>query len=347
MNHRLITFVNILAASLSRSKPEVMLGMGEFFFIPAWHCLSMLQRHTGSRLLPLSKVHRTFVHSENRFQMERLFQESVSSLDRVGDSFLPIEHGLNSTLFYDTLDSALAAVELYQHELNKRMSQTGGLIGSSWLGPHLTSSGTEFRKLCEDYERSKRMRARLEEIRYVINMIQSSSNTVRDALRFLRDTFMSMAPVDLAAEGVVVLPRAFQEHLSDPNFSWIRQDWSSGTTPAANGSVSFHFDLDRANQKDLSAIRSALKVVCNDRTNAQVAGGAIHMICATQHYASWFAKFDDGLIYGTRRSWVMERIEAQRRYELEIGADYERLADVAIRALEMHERGRQIPDHLG
>ncbi|KAL9009884.1 MAG: hypothetical protein Q9180_009355, partial [Flavoplaca navasiana] len=224
---------------------------------------------------------------------------------------------------------------------------TGGLVASSRLGYFLTSSGTEYRTLCENYERSKRMRARLEEIRHVINMVQSSSNMVRDALRFLRDTFTSMAPVDLAAEGVVVLPRAFQEPPSHPNFSWIRQDWSSGTIPVANESVPFHFDLDRANQEDLSAIRSALKVVCNDRTNAQVAGGAIHMICAIQQYASWFAKFDDGVIYGTQRSWVMERMEAQRRYKLEIGAHYEHLADVAIQALEMHERGRQIPEYLG
>ncbi|KAL8836709.1 MAG: hypothetical protein Q9176_006130 [Flavoplaca citrina] len=279
--------------------------------------------------------------------MTRLHDASVTSLDYIVDSFLPIQHGPNTLVLFDTLDSAIAALELYQHDLKKRMSQTGGWIASSWLGPHLTSSGTEYRKLCEDYERSKRTRARLEEIRHVINMIQSGSNTVRDALRFLRDTFMSMAPVDLAAEGVVALPRAFQEHLSRPNFSWIRQDWDSGTSPAANASVSFHFDLDRANQKDVSAIRSALKVVCNDGTNAQVAGGAIHMVCAIQQYASWFANFDDGLIDGTQRSWVMERMEAQRRYELEIEANHEHLADVAIKALEMHERGRQIPEHLG
>ncbi|KAL8977948.1 MAG: hypothetical protein Q9205_006358 [Flavoplaca limonia] len=347
MNHRLITFVNILAAFLSRSKPEAMLGWVEFLFFPFWHCFSMLQRHTGSWLLPLSKLHRLFVQSEIRFQMTRLHDASVTSLDYIVDSFLPIQHGPNTLVLFDTLDSAIAALELYQHDLKKRMSQTGGWIASSWLGPHLTSSGTEYRKLCEDYERSKRTRARLEEIRHVINMIQSGSNTVRDALRFLRDTFMSMAPVDLAAEGVVALPRAFQEHLSRPNFSWIRQDWDSGTSPAANASVSFHFDLDRANQKDVSAIRSALKVVCNDGTNAQVAGGAIHMVCAIQQYASWFANFDDGLIDGTQRSWVMERMEAQRRYELEVGANHEHLADVAIKALEMHERGRQIPEHLG
>ncbi|KAL8913379.1 MAG: hypothetical protein Q9171_001794 [Xanthocarpia ochracea] len=348
MNHRLITFIHTYTASLSRSKPEAMLGWFEILFIPWWHCLSMFQRHTGSRLLPISKVHRSFVLSEIRFQMTRLVDESVASLDRINDSFLAVQQGPDSTSSSAPLASAVAAVEMFRHRLKETWPDTG-LFTWSWFGPRLTSTGIEYRKLYEDDPRSKRMLARLEEIRQVITILQSDLEILQDSLNFLHNTFMSIAAVDLAAEGVVALPQAFQEHLAHETFSWMRQDWSiepSQTAPAAIESVQFHFDLDRANQKDLSDIRSALMLVCNDKTNTQLAGGAIHMICAIQKYARAFSKLDNRLIYGIQRSWLTERAEAQRRYEKNIGATYEHVADVAIHALELHEQGGQVPEYL-
>lgn len=338
MNHQLINFINTYLVSLSRSEPEALLGWFELFF-PWWHCLSMFQRYTGSRLLPASKVHRSFVTSEIRFQMKRLIDESVASLDRINDSFLAIQQGPNSTSSSAFLGSAVTAVKLHQHRLKETLRLTGGLHTSSWFGPFLTSTGTKYRKLCEDYERSKRMRTRLEEIQYVITTSKLDQEILQDDLQFLRTTFMRIADVDLAAEGVIKLARAFREHLR-------QQDWGvepNKKVPAANGSVRFQLDQDRANQKDLSNIQSALILVCNDRT----AGGAIHMICAIQRYASAFSKFDDGLIYGTQRNWLVERAQAQRRYEQEIRATYEHIAEVVIHASKLLERGRQIPEYLG
>ncbi|KAI4116516.1 MAG: hypothetical protein LQ345_003078 [Seirophora villosa] len=351
MNQRLLTFINMYAGSMSRSRDE--LSWPYVVLAPMWPCLAMLQRHTGSLLLPVSKDYRTFVNSEIRFQMTRLLDESNSSLERINDSFIAIQQGPNSTSLSASFDSALAAVELYQQRLNERLRQRGGVLTWSLFFP-VTSAGAEYRKLQEDFERSKRMQTSLTAIQSVITTSMLDLKMLQEELHFLRQAYTSISSVSLAAEGIVALPRAFHQNLGQPHFSWMRLDWTTDTNPtnsASHDTLHFHYDLGRADSQNnnITAIRVALSQVCNNRTNhAQVAGGggAIHMICAIQRYATAFARFDHGLIHNIQGSWLMERRAAEARYEQSIGANAEHVAEVAINALRAHEQGSQVPEFL-
>ncbi|KAL8840859.1 MAG: hypothetical protein Q9176_003602 [Flavoplaca citrina] len=347
MNQRWLTFVNMYAGSMSRSRDE----MGWLFvvFAPGWPCLSMLQRHGWSPLPPVSKDYRTFVISEIRFQMKRLIDENNNSLERIGDSFIAIQQGPNSTSLSASFDSAQAAVESYQQRLNEAARQSVGALTWSLFGPFI-SAGKEYFKLQDDYERSKRMQSSLRAIQSIITTSIADVQILQDELQFLRQAYTSIGSVSLAAEGVVSLPRAFQQNLGQPSFSWIRQDWNTdtdSTSPASNATSQFHYNLNRADQKNIADIRAALSLLCDHRThNTQPAGGAIHMICAIQRWATAFAPFDHALIHNIQGSWLIERRAAEERYEQTIGATVEHVAEVAIHAHREHVQGRRIPEFL-
>ncbi|KAI4272432.1 MAG: hypothetical protein LQ337_005301 [Flavoplaca oasis] len=347
MNQRLLTFVNMYAGSMSRSRDEMSWVL--VVCAPIWPCLSMLQRHSGSPLPPFSTDYRTFVTSEIRFQMTRLIGELKNSLERVNDSFIAIQAGPNSTSLSASVDSALVAVELYQQRLNEALRQSGGVLTWSLFSP-LTSAGTEYRKLQEDYERSKRMQSSLRAIKSVITTSIADVQILQGELLFLNQAYTSIGSVSLAAEGVVRLPRAFQQNLGQPYFSWIRQDWNTdtgSTSPALNATSQFHYDLSRADEKNIADIRAALSLVCDHRTNnTQPAGGAIYMICALQRWATSFAPFDHALIHNIQGSWLIERRAAEERYKQTIRANVEHIAEVAINTLREHEQGRQVPEFL-
>ncbi|KAL8960320.1 MAG: hypothetical protein Q9193_002957 [Seirophora villosa] len=349
MNQRLLTFISMYAGSMSRFRDE--LGWPHVVFAPIWPCLSMSQRHTGSLLLPVSKDYRTFVNAEIRFQMSRLIDESNSSLERINDSFIAIQQGPNSTSLSTCFDTALAAVESYQQQLNERLRQSGGVLTWSLFSPVITSAGTEYRKLQEDFERSRRMQTSLTAIQSVITTSIFDLKMLQDELHFLRQAYTSIGSVSLAAEGIVALPRAFQQNLGQLHFSWMRQDWNPDTNPtnsSSNDPSQFHYDLNRADsQNNITDIRVAFSQVCNNRiNNTYVAGGAIHMICALQRYATAFARFDHGLIHDVQRSWLIERRAAEERYMQSIGANAEHVAEVAINTLREHKQGRQVPEYL-
>ena len=307
MNQLLNTFINLYSAYIFQSRGEDGTLAWSLFYAPWWDCLSMFQRHTGSRQLPASRVYRSFVVSEIRFQMKRLVDGHIESLETVSKSFSATQLGIDLKSLCEILRITIDATESYQRSLD------GKTLKTTWPFLQIFSQESqEVRKRCE------RMRDRLRDVQRVVDTIEMDSDKLRSELTHLGTAFEGIAKVDLVAEGVVVLPRAFTDRLGRSQFSWMRQDWDSESNSpisAANGTIQLQYDLAQSANTDSSELRSALRMVCDNRTISQRAGGAIHMICALQRYAEAFSSFDDGLIEGAQRSWLRERIEAQQRLE--------------------------------
>ncbi|KAI4270364.1 MAG: hypothetical protein LQ337_006732 [Flavoplaca oasis] len=239
--------------------------------------------------------------------MKRLIEGHIEGLDTIHKSLSATQQGLDLKSLCDSLYIAIDATESYLRSLD------GKIFKATW--PFLktfSQDSQEIRKRCE------RMRDRLREILRVIKAFERDSDKLRSELTHLHTAFGGIAKVDLVAEGVVTLPRAFTEQLGRSQFSWMRQDWDTdpdGPIFAANNTIQLQYDLAQPANTDSTELRSALMMVCNNRTISQRAGGAIHMICALQKYAAALSSFDEGLIQGVQRSWLRERLEAQQHLE--------------------------------
>ena len=107
-----------------------------------------------------------------------------------------------------------------------------------------------------------------------------------------------------------------------------------------------HYNLDMVNDTDIFSLQSAIAELCKERTNHDMVFGSLYMICNVWNYAKTMSEFEDSMLESVQRSWILERLKAIRRYQREIGVDYEHVAGSAASVVQDFLNGTPVPEHV-
>ena len=353
MNHKFRAFVNAYARAVSRSD-FMELSISSTLIWPIWsHTLRFINHYALLPWLPDPKLYSLQVKSEIRFHAKRFIDESLAALERVEVSFSMMQQLYDSGALTQILEAAIDAINLHQQRLNQTMN---GFKDDSFfhqIFSPIFSPRKELPKLDEHYARGDRMRSRIYALMEIIPTYEIDSARLRTELYHLRTSFNYVASFEISSQGQIAIPATLQAQIRLSPFSWLRPSWgeghksgSSGRDDTATASNIYHYNLDIVGETDISSLRSAIAQLCRERVNHNMISGSLYMICNIWNYATTISELDNDMLEGVQRSWVLERLEAIRRYEKEIGAEYEYVARLAAKVYQDSLRTTPVPEYL-
>jgi hypothetical protein len=353
MNHEFRTFVNAYTRAISRSD-YVEFSISSTLIWPMWdHTLRFLNHYALIPWLPDPKLYSLQVKSEIRFQARRFTDESLAALDRIEVSFSTMQAAHGSGPLFQRLEAASEAIDLYQSKLNQTIDVFKDVSLLQQILSHIYFERKELRTLNEHYARGNRMRSRIRALMEIIPMYEIDSAKLKTELYHLRTSFNYVASFEISSQGLIAVPATLQAQIRLPPFSWLRSSWGEGHKSRRSGldnittaSNIHQYNLDMVGDIDISSLRSAIAQLCRERTNHNMISGSLYMICNIWNYAMIISELDSDLLGGVQRSWVLERLEAIRRYEKEIGAEYEYMARLAASVYQDFLRATPVPEYL-
>lgn len=350
MNHKFRTFVNSYTRAITRLD-YMELSISSTLIWPMWdHCLRFLNRYALIPWLPDPRLYSLQVKSEIRFQAKQFTDESLAALDRIDVSFSTIQaaHDLSPLL-----EAAITAIDLYQYKLNQTIDRLKDVSLLQQIFSHIFSDREELGTLDEHYARGNRIRNRVHALMEIIPMYEVDAARLKTQLHHLRTSFNYAASFEISSQGLIAIPATLQAQIRRLPFSWLRSSWREGPASSSSGldqittaSNGHQYNLDMVGDIDIFSLRSAIAQLCRERTNHNMISGSLYMICNIWNYAMTISELDSDLLGGIQRSWVLERREVLRRYDQEIGAEYEYMARLAASVYHDFLHGSRVPEYL-
>lgn len=349
MNHVFRAFVEAYAVAITRSD-YMDLSTSSLLIFPTWsHTLRFINQYVLIPFLPEPKLYSLQVKSEIRFRVKQFIDESTAALDRIDASSPSIRYLHNSTSLTQLLEAASDAIDTYQQKLHQTMDtlKAHSVFGFLFFKPKEISILDQYHAL------GNRVRSRIRAVKETAEAYEADSRRLMRQLHYLRKSFNYIPSFEFSPTGLVAVPASLLAQVQSPPFFWRRQSSNAGhdsgssginnITPHANV---YYYDLDMINDINILTLRSAIVQLCRERKNHNIISGSLYMICNIWTHAITMSEFDNDVLSSVQRSWVLERLKAVRRYEKEIGTDFESVVNLVVGVYQDYQRGTPVPEHL-
>ena len=344
MNHKFRIFVDAYIRAIGNSNHMEELSFSSTLIWPFWsHTLRFINHYALISWFPEPKLYSLQIKSEIRFQAKRFVIDSAAALDRIEVSFSSIQNLHKSSSFSRLLGEAMDAIEVHQQKLNQTIKRFED--DSYYQRVFSLSKRKEILSLNEHYSRGDRMRDCIAAWMEIIPMYENDSARLRSELRHFHASFDYLASFEISSQDSIAIPTILKRQIPLASCSWLRSSEVKGHNCGSTTSI-HHYHLDMFDEADVLNLRSAIIQLCKERTNHNFISGSLYMICNIWHYAMTMSELDDDVLKSVQRSWVRERLEAIRRFEREVGADYEYLARFAVRVYQDFLHGTPVPEYL-
>lgn len=328
MNRVFRDFVTAYAMAIGESD-VIELSIASTLVWPLHHTLSVVNRYALTSWLPEPRLYSLQVKSELRYQAKRFIAESLAALDRIETTQDEMQRATSSDSSSQSVDLATHAIWVYQRDLTEQIERIKR--ASYWT---IFFQPKAVRALEKHRALSHRIQDSLASLLETKVLYQADHAKLRTGLNQLRAGFRDIAAFDLSPQGRIALPRGL-EHRS----SWLQP--IEGESPST-----YYYNMDMAEEVNLSTIRWEIAQSCKGPTNTQIISGSLWMICNTWHYATIMSGLEDDLLTGVQRSWVLERKKARDRFQKEIRADDEYVAKLAAKVYNDFVRGTAVPEYI-
>ena len=337
LNHEFRNFLESFIRAVSKG-PYEDISIIKTILIPLWEHVSRLVNHyLLSTHFPKPVLYSVQVKSEIQFHLRLFVRNSLAALDRIEASFSTVESLLDEHSLYWSLDKLLEKLKVQQENVKRTISD----LKSTSLSESLVLLGSNRRKekiqtYEEHYARGERIRGSIFTLWETIHDFRKDNNRLRAEIRDFRIGYKSDALYDISSQGLVALPPKVQAAI--PKAPWV--------TPDNGSNELFRYDLHEVDDAEISDLRNTIAQLCQEHGNYNLVSGSLYMVCRVWNYAKAMSAFDDALLDGVQRSWVLARIHAIRRFEKEIGADLEEIARLTEIVYGNYRRGAAVPDYL-
>lgn len=173
---------------------------------------------------------------------------------------------------------------------------------------------------------SRRLRIQLQQIRQIVRGDPSFRSS-------------SAVPKYLPAQGQRSPFFVRQQRLRASNSS-VNTD-STEVTPHSQASLE---NLDTIDGATISSFRSMIAQVYINRKHDEIVSGVLHIICLIHTFGATISEIDDNALGSLRRSWVIKRHEAIRRYQAQTRTDLNSIIDLAVEIFQAHQKSAPMPE---